>query len=251
MKCWASILGDCKGKQSREHYVTQALYSGDVTATGLPWAKWGQMIELPIRAMSANILCVGHNNRLSQVDAEAVQFKDFVVSAIDALSAGEISRNITYGTVDGKKLIRWLCKTICNLETLYARTPDPSYVRRALGVSGGGSVRVYINPMEGTRCVGDPSHLRWSWWDAALKKGGVTQVYIMRFAMLEWLVAPFDLEQHECDVIGQMTGRRYWFKARPLTATRVIPFSVRLPGGRGRTTHQLTMKFPRRNKNRK
>ena len=34
-------------KQSKEHYVTQALYKGTVKADGLPW-KSGQTVELPI-----------------------------------------------------------------------------------------------------------------------------------------------------------------------------------------------------------
>jgi len=242
MKCWASILGDCSKGQSREHYLTKALYGGNVKARGLPWVKGGEEIELPINAMGANILCVRHNNQLSEVDAEAVRFKDFVADAIGSVPDGKVRQAVSYGAVDGKKLIRWLCKTVSNLETLYKRSPDPAYVRRAFAAAGGESVNVYMNTIE----PDNPSHFRWWRWDAKLKKGTVTQVYIIRFGVLEWLVAPTQLTQNQCDAIDRMSQYRCPFKARPLMATRLVAIGPPLPDGSVKQTHQLTIKFPRR-----
>jgi hypothetical protein len=38
--CWAVSLGDCEGKISREHLVSQALFpDGNITVSGLHWCK--------------------------------------------------------------------------------------------------------------------------------------------------------------------------------------------------------------------
>lgn len=38
--CWAASLGDCEGKISREHLVSQALFpDGNITVSGLHGAR--------------------------------------------------------------------------------------------------------------------------------------------------------------------------------------------------------------------
>ena len=252
MECWASILGRCAGGQSREHYITKGLYPGLVKAVGLPWAK-GEPIELPIEALAANILCAGHNNALSPVDGEAIAMKEFMA---DAMAGGpayheELHGKTRYCSVDGEKIIRWLCKMVCNIEALAKRNPDPAYIRRAFGAPGGERVRVYPYKALGARVDADLSHLRFWQWHVDLKKGGRTQVYLFRFAILEWLLSPFPLTKDECDALGQLTGGRYWFKARPLTRSTPVYVPRSGPGGKQVLTHQLTVKFPRRRRKRR
>lgn len=48
MKCWASSLGDCSADQSREHYISRALWKdGKVTIKGFDWLGGQEMTLSP------------------------------------------------------------------------------------------------------------------------------------------------------------------------------------------------------------
>lgn len=244
-KCWARALGGCQGGQSLEHYLTKGLYPGNVKAVGLPWAK-GKPVDLPITSLRANILCKHHNEALSDIDGEAIRMKDFVAQAIDSLSKKNARfSQMHYCSVDGSKIMRWFSKTICNLETLAKRTPDKVYVRHAFGQANA-PVHVYMDKVFPTENDADASHFRFWWWPVDLKAGGSTTVYIVRFAILEWLIAPFALTPDKCDAIGQLTDTRYWFKAKPIVRTRIIPMGQSLPCNKTTWTHQLTFRISKR-----
>lgn len=85
--CWASELGDCDTKQSAEHYVTRGLWSASqIMISGFDWQK-GEQKMLPVGALESKILCETHNNRLSDVDAEAIRISRFFGDAVDAVKA--------------------------------------------------------------------------------------------------------------------------------------------------------------------
>jgi hypothetical protein len=68
VKCWAMSLGDCSGGQSAEHLVSNVVFSGgSVEVTGKIWNA-RQPLTIGQKAFTANILCRGHNSRLSPVD---------------------------------------------------------------------------------------------------------------------------------------------------------------------------------------
>jgi hypothetical protein len=146
MKCWAKSLGKCSSIQSGEHYISKTLWkTGKVIVEGFSWLK-GEKKELPIAALTANILCKAHNEQLSPVDAHS----DVVWGKMDRLNALENFRrgypNTKYWTpvtevVDGRLFERWLTKTAINLfcvtakHELWAETkmkpmiPPPSIIR--------------------------------------------------------------------------------------------------------------------------
>jgi len=68
MECWASCLGGCSDKISREHLVSQALFLEDkVRVQGFSWCKDVEK-EIGISGLTSKILCSQHNNDLSPVD---------------------------------------------------------------------------------------------------------------------------------------------------------------------------------------
>jgi hypothetical protein len=118
-KCWAECLGDCSGVISKEHLVSEGLFSGRaVSVRGFHWCK-GSTRELPIRKLTANILCVGHNNGSSNLDKAAQEafqtLKDIreLRSVREALKA-KIWTVVDY-TIDGLALERWFLKTLINV----------------------------------------------------------------------------------------------------------------------------------------
>ena len=247
-RCWASVIGGCKGGWSKEHYLTKGLYRGNVRAVGLPWAE-GQPVDLPISSLAANILCRHHNGELAQLDGEAIRLRNFIMKAVESIA----SKAVPPGTercysVDGRRIIRWFCKTICNMESLAGRVPEEVYVRRAFGRPYT-PVHVYVNRLIPAEEDADSTHFRLWRWRALLKAGGETTVYIVRFALLYWLVTPFSLTPDECDAIGILTENRYWFKAKPLIRTRIIPVGRSFQGNDVKWTHELILRFPSKNRN--
>ncbi|MFN0139348.1 MAG: hypothetical protein ACKVQW_04585 [Pyrinomonadaceae bacterium] len=120
MKCWASCLGDCSGVQSNEHYFSENLFkTGKVIVEGFPWLN-GEKKEFGIAALTANILCEGHNNRLSPFDAEAGNVWE-KLNKMNALQnyrdkfPNTKSWNFMSEKVDGINFERWVAKTAINL----------------------------------------------------------------------------------------------------------------------------------------
>ena len=70
-QCWAKSLGDCEGTISEEHYVSSGVFSGDeIYVHGLAWCKEAAK-KIAKKRLVRNMLCVGHNGRLSPLDKEA------------------------------------------------------------------------------------------------------------------------------------------------------------------------------------
>src|SRR5438552_6768618 len=81
--CWASAMGDCSAKQSVEHYVTRGLWSASaIMISGFNWQN-GEAKTLPVATLETKILCKSHNERLSEVDAEATRIFRFIGEALE------------------------------------------------------------------------------------------------------------------------------------------------------------------------
>lgn len=118
MKCWASILGDCSGALSREHYISDGIFDGEsVTAFGLSWCK-NSPLEIGLPSAVAKMLCKHHNGALSPFDAEAAGLSRF-------LSANVLDQPLTHAEhrVNGHHLEKWALKTYTNLAYLGALDP--------------------------------------------------------------------------------------------------------------------------------
>jgi len=75
VKCWAKTLGGCCNIQSREHYLSKALWEGnEITVKGL----WNQTRTVGLQALTAKNLCKTHNELLSPLDSEAKRVFDTI-----------------------------------------------------------------------------------------------------------------------------------------------------------------------------
>ena len=117
--CWAASLGDCEGKLSREHTISECLFaSGKVTVSGFPWCK-GQLKTIGVSNLTRWILCKHHNNRLSDLDSAMLTFFDAVRESARLNKLRTKLRQNAWSplrlTVDGRLLERWFLKTLINI----------------------------------------------------------------------------------------------------------------------------------------
>lgn len=133
MDCWSDVLGNCKGPQSEEHYVSQSVIGrSEVTVSGFEFLR-GQMRTLPAKRVARNMLCKGHNEALSDLDAAAGHFfeivKTFMHRAATRARGGRKRGGIDVYNVDGALVERWLLKTVINIsyrrETAEGRWAPP------------------------------------------------------------------------------------------------------------------------------
>ncbi len=160
VKCWASGLDGCCGQQSEEHYVSETLFKGrDVSVRGLPWCQ--TVKSLPIRKLSANMLCLTHNNVLSAVDQ--VGGKSFrTLEEAWRLYALRVRlkpdfRNVVVRRLDGRMLERWFLKTAINLWY-------PNHGNTGFGQATSSECalpRKLVEVAFGHRCFDAPSGLYW------------------------------------------------------------------------------------------
>jgi hypothetical protein len=121
MKCWAMALGDCRGKQSREHHMSRGLWKGrTVRVKGFPWLK-GLEKEVGVECLQSRVLCEGHNNALAPLDAEAQQAFENIERLLDELKRNSElkSRNAFrkpgVWKVNGSNFERWAAKLLIGL----------------------------------------------------------------------------------------------------------------------------------------
>src|SRR3954469_10804919 len=102
MECWASCLGDCGEGASREHYISEGVFDGElITAFGLPWCS-DHPATIGLGSAVAKILCRKHNSALSDFDGEAAKLSRFLFANI-------IERPLDEGNVriQGVRLEKW------------------------------------------------------------------------------------------------------------------------------------------------
>lgn len=163
MDCWASCLGGCSDKVSREHVVSQSLFRDDeVMVQGFSWCP--QLKKIGISSLTAKILCRHHNSMLSPVDQGGADAFDALremrrISSIREKVGGRFN-NVVRHTIDGPLLERWLLKTLINISyngdkpigrsSTIAGKPSDELVRIAFGQAQfSGKAGLYIIGMVG------------------------------------------------------------------------------------------------------
>jgi hypothetical protein len=77
-RCYATVLDDCGGGMSREHYISRSLleiFTGHTPiVTGFPWQRAGEQLRTTAANLATNVLCETHNNALSPLDERAGEF---------------------------------------------------------------------------------------------------------------------------------------------------------------------------------
>jgi len=118
-RCWASCLGGCDGKISREHLVSQSLFiSNTVNVRGFSWCE-NETREIGISSLTAKILCEKHNSALSPVDTGGADAFDIFrerqrISNVRQNLKPRLGNVVRY-QIDGPLLERWFLKTLINI----------------------------------------------------------------------------------------------------------------------------------------
>ena len=136
-KCWASCLGGCSDKISREHTITQAMFlDKEIEVSGMPWCVEPKKIGLA--NLTAKVLCVVHNSALSPLDQEAVKFAEALRESFRLLQVRHSLKprrwTFTKFLIDGPRMERWFLKTLINV-AYHTDSPieDNSLVEIAFG----------------------------------------------------------------------------------------------------------------------
>jgi hypothetical protein len=120
MDCWASIIGGCSGKGSREHLVSASLWTSDrVDVSGLPWCKDAPK-RIGLASLTGKLLCTEHNSQLSGADEAGKVAFDAFRDADELAHERNTHRphrrwHIRRFDVPGVALERWFLKTTINL----------------------------------------------------------------------------------------------------------------------------------------
>lgn len=116
-KCYANALGDCSTIRSIEHYWSASIMSyiesvGNLSIGGIHW-KTSDDPAIPLANwFGAKILCKAHNERLSGLDSEALEFLRHMQAINKHITEGTDIRPVRF-TLSGDKLERWMLKALC------------------------------------------------------------------------------------------------------------------------------------------
>lgn len=186
LECWASEISQCHGRQSGEHYFSKCLWEGTVLTVEAPFTK-GVAIELPLSSLKANVLCEGHNNQLSPVDAEAQRFKENMSrweNQIDVSDSEEIWTGAREVRLSGVLFGRWLSKVYCNLMQMNRRDVPKDFQMFTFGLSTNTRIQVLLHVYEGMTV--DTRQDRIRCFDFFNEHGEVG--LCVRFFGFEWIV---------------------------------------------------------------
>jgi hypothetical protein len=131
--CYASVLGECNGTMSREHYVTEG--GLELIRAALPGSprvyKKGNLRPLEIGKLAERILCKKHNSDLSDFDQAFINIMRSAEAMYDADKSGDPSAE-TF-TINGDHLERGMLKTLIgclysgklwdDLDSMQGKTP--------------------------------------------------------------------------------------------------------------------------------
>lgn len=112
-KCWASILGGCSSKMSKEHVISRSVNRA---------LNLGAMLNNPKKWVGAEklklgILCNRHNSLLSELDQEAGKFAQTITNFFKNSPGKLANLSAPYEQrlqIDGEKIERWAIKTFLN-----------------------------------------------------------------------------------------------------------------------------------------
>lgn len=106
--CYARCLGDCRGRMSREHYISRGLLELVSDDDGL--VSLGGPLSRVERTSAKNtavakILCEYHNSSLSHLDEEVLK----LVQSVMEFNRKKESKSVV---IDGHKLTKWFFKLL-------------------------------------------------------------------------------------------------------------------------------------------
>lgn len=113
-ECWANEHSACKGKISREHYISQGIFEQQfIYVSGFKWCK-GEKKKISIANMTSKILCQHHNNQLSIVDKAGINAIRIFEQCIPE-QYRSVKTEPECFVIDGINFERWLLKIAINL----------------------------------------------------------------------------------------------------------------------------------------
>src|SRR4051812_35704027 len=117
--CYLQGTGPCTENKSGEHYISETVLkalgsNGEVQIANFPWQPSREFKAFPIKSLTANILCKGHNEGLSELDSTAGElFRTLRAMAESPMSNRELIQ------FDGLKLEMWFAKVVCGLTAAF------------------------------------------------------------------------------------------------------------------------------------
>src|ERR1039457_6265753 len=121
-RCWARSLGNCEGKISREHLVSECFFPvGGVKVKGQSWCL-DEEKEVGLASLTGKIRCQKHNSDLSELDTAIATITETLSESVKLFESRKrvSSRRwrIERYTIDGLLLERWFLKTFINLSVV-------------------------------------------------------------------------------------------------------------------------------------
>lgn len=191
-RCWAKNLGGCSAKITREHYIGHELLH-KVKVRGLHPDL--ERRELPVSAPTAHILCEIHNNKLSEVDQEAIKLKDGLIRWFkqeEDVCKGKGFWTPTRIDINGSLFGRWLCKVHCNFRTIDNTIPAEYYVRSAFGEATSPAARFYVQ-LDPGEILSYERRIWYADYFIGWSKPDEYALFHVYFMGLHFLVCPFEL----------------------------------------------------------
>ncbi|MEM5529537.1 hypothetical protein WN093_11990 [Gammaproteobacteria bacterium AS21] len=149
MKCWASNVSECNGRQSKEHYISQGLFSCKmIYVENAPFLDWVDN-EISLKSLSKKCLCEKHNSELSNYDQSAVYFGNALKFCRD-LFFQQQKNNISEARVHQKNInreffARWFLKTYIGMSDFFLYEPEISKNKLANLVYRSSSILKYVD----------------------------------------------------------------------------------------------------------
>lgn len=202
-RCYAESLGDCQGRMSREHFISESLLrelNGPFTVEGLDPSDRSKVVTASANSVASTVLCEAHNSRLSAVDAGAAPFFASC-RRFDHELAQPTSNSIDAVSVDGSLVERWMAKVLLGLLARPGSTglPSPEHFTQLLAVAFGSPAQ----PPHGLYLDAAPGHALYSEPDFSLvaltRPNGECGGVFFAAASVRWLypLGTPDLLPHE------------------------------------------------------
>ncbi len=118
--CWAKVLGSCNDLQSKEHIVSKGLLKGNLSSENFSMVYGigsNGTKKVGISSLASKMLCSYHNNKLSDLDSEAIKtfsgLKHFLEMPRE-YKTGKLTDFVSL-KFNGSLLERWFLKTTINI----------------------------------------------------------------------------------------------------------------------------------------
>lgn len=216
-ECYASPLGGCSRKLTREHYSAPLSFLGAAERAGgkigmgkVPWAPDGGTVPTSAVNLGAKVLCKHHNEALSPLDDVGARFLTSLLM-ISRRPADEVREH--RALFNGEDLERWLLKVLCGTAAMESRhrnetwRPPAAWLRCLYKLDGEATLsgmKMWVQA--GTVMAYDPTATTWSTTPIDDPEGG----------------DPWGLRFHFCDLEftlqldPRVRGRWIWNgRARP------------------------------------